>query len=179
MSNKIDTLCVHGGSHRFPDETGSLTFPLYQTAAFSHTKLGHNEHGFDYTRISNPTRQYLEETVAALEKAEDCIGFATGMAAVSACFELLKQGDHVVCSADLYGGTVLYIDTIAKKNGLRFTYADTTNPEALRDAMEPGTKALYIETPSNPMMNVTDIRSCGYKLSLYFVFRHRHAPTVS
>lgn len=161
MSNKIDTLCVHGGGHRFPDESGSLTFPLYQTAAFSHTKLGHNDHGFDYTRISNPTRQYLEETVAALEKAEDCIAFATGMAAVSACFELLKQGDHVVCSADLYGGTVLYIDTIAKKNGLRFTYVDTTNPDALRSAMEPDTRAIYIETPSNPMMNVTDIRACA------------------
>ena len=161
MSNKIDTLCVHGGEHRFPDESGSLTFPLYQTAAFSHTKLGHNDHGFDYTRISNPTRQYLEETVAALEKAADCIAFSTGMAAVSACFELLKQGDHVVCSADLYGGTVLYIDTIARKNGLRFTYVDTADMDALRSAMEPDTKAIYIETPSNPMMNVTDIRGCA------------------
>lgn len=161
MDKKIDTLCVHGGAHAFPDESGSLTFPLYQTAAFSHIKLGHNDHGFDYTRISNPTRQYLEETVAALEGAADCIGFSTGMAAVSACFELLKAGDHVVCSADLYGGTVLYIDTIAKKNGLTFTYVDTTDLDALRASMVPGTKAIYIETPSNPMMNVTDIRGCA------------------
>ncbi len=161
MSNTIETRCVHGGKHRFPDESGSITFPLYQTAAFSHTKLGHNDHGFDYTRISNPTRQYLEETVASLESAADCIGFATGMAAVSACFELLSCGDHVVCSADLYGGTVLYIDTIAKKNGLHVTYVDTTNLNNLEQAMEPATRMIYVETPSNPMMNVTDIRGCA------------------
>ena len=161
MKNKIDTLCVHGGDHRFPDERGSLTFPLYQTAAFSHTKLGHNDHGFDYSRISNPTRQYLEETVAALEGAVDCVGFSTGMAAVSACFALLGCGDHVVCGADLYGGTVLYIDTIAKKNGLRFSYVDTTDLNTLEQAMGPDTKAIYIETPSNPMMNVTDIQGCA------------------
>lgn len=161
MAKKIDTICVHGGDHRFPDESGSLTFPLYQTAAFSHTKLGHNDHGFDYTRISNPTRQYLEETVAALEGAADCIGFSTGMAAVSACFELLKCGDHVVCGADLYGGTVLYINTVARKNGLRFTYVDSTDLNALRGAMEQDTRMIYVETPSNPMMNVTDIRGCA------------------
>lgn len=161
MSKKPDTICVHGGEHRFRDESGSLTFPLYQTAAFSHTKLGHNDHGFDYSRISNPTRQYLEETVAALENAADCIGFSTGMAAIAACFELLEQGDHVVCSADLYGGTVLYIDTIAKENGLRFTYVDTSDLNALRQAMEPVTKFIYVETPSNPMMNVTDIAGCA------------------
>lgn len=161
MSNAIETRCVHGGEHRFPDEGGSITFPLYQTAAFSHTKLGHNDHGFDYTRISNPTRQHLEETVASLESAADCISFSTGMAAVSACFELLSCGDHVVCSADLYGGTVLYINTIAKKNGLRVTYVDTTNLNNLEQAMEPDTRMIYVETPSNPMMNVTDIRGCA------------------
>ena len=161
MHNSIETLCVHGGEHRFPDESGAITFPLYQTAAFSHTKLGHNDHGFDYSRISNPTRQYLEETVAALEHAVGCIALSTGMAAISACFELLKTGDHVVCGADLYGGTVLYLDTIAKKNGLEFTYVDTTDLHTLEEAMLPETKAIYVETPSNPLMNVTDIRACA------------------
>lgn len=161
MSKSIETRCVHGGDHKFTEDTHGLTMPIYQTAAFSHTKLGHNDSGFDYTRISNPTRSHLEETVSALEGAVDTVAFASGMAAISAVFELFAPGDHIVCSADLYGGTVLLFDLVEKKNGLKITMADTTDPEAVRAAMEPGTKAIYVETPSNPMMNVTDIRACA------------------
>ena len=161
MKQSIETLCVHGGEHRFPDGARSLTVPIYQTAAFSHLETGHNEHGFDYTRLSNPTRQHLEETVSALEGAAGTIAFASGMAAISTVFELFAPGDHIICSADLYGGTVLLFDLVEKKNGLRFTFVDTTALKQVEQALEPGTKAIYIETPSNPMMNVTDIRGCA------------------
>lgn len=161
MKQSIETLCVHGGEHRFPDGARSLTVPIYQTAAFSHLETGHNEHGFDYTRLSNPTRQHLEETVSALEGAVDTIAFASGMAAISTVFELYAPGDHIICSADLYGGTVLLFDLVEKKNGLRFTFVDTTDLKQVEAAIEPATKAIYIETPSNPMMNVTDIRGCA------------------
>ena len=161
MKQSIETICVHGGDHSFPDSARSITVPIYQSAAFSHLQTGHNEHGFDYTRISNPTRQHLEETVSALEGAKKTIAFTSGMAAISCVFELFGPGDHVVCSEDLYGGTVLYMNLVAQKNGVRFTFVDTTDNEKLAAAMEPGTKAIYIETPSNPMMNVTDIRFCA------------------
>ena len=161
MKQSIETLCVHGGEHRFPDGARSLTVPIYQTAAFSHLETGHNEHGFDYTRLSNPTRQHLEETVSALEGAVDTIAFASGMAAIATVFELFAPGDHIICSADLYGGTVLLFDLVEKKNGLRFTFVDTTDLKLVEQALEPETRAIYIETPSNPMMNVTDIRGCA------------------
>ena len=161
MKQSIETLCVHGGEHRFPDGARSLTVPIYQTAAFSHLETGHNDHGFDYTRLSNPTRQHLEETVSALEGAAGTIAFASGMAAISTVFELFAPGDHIICSADLYGGTVLLFDLVEKKNGLRFTFVDTTDLKQVEQALEPATKAIYIETPSNPMMNVTDIRGCA------------------
>lgn len=156
-----ETLCVHGLDHAHPDEKRSLTVPIYQTAAFSHLQPGHNEHGFDYTRISNPTREQLEETVSALESAQRTIAFTSGMAAISAVFELFAPGDKILCSEDLYGGTVLLMDLVGRKNGLELIFVDTTDPQALEAAMTPDIKAIYIETPSNPMMNVTDIRLCS------------------
>lgn len=161
MSNSIETLCVHGGAHKYPDSARSITTPIYQSAAFSHLQTGHNEHGFDYTRISNPTRQQLEETVSALEGAACTEAFSSGMAAITAVFELYAPGDHIICSADLYGGTVLLFDIIGKKNGLDFSFVDTTDLAQVEQALRPDTKAIYVESPSNPMMNVTDIRGCA------------------
>ena len=161
MKQSIETICVHGGQHRFEDIRESLSVPIYQTAAFGHPDLGHSPDRFYYTRLTNPTRTHLQETVAALEGAHDAIAFTSGMAAITAVFELFAPGDRILCSADLYGGTVLLFDSISKKNGLKLDLADTTDPEALRAAVTPDTKAIYIETPSNPMMNVTDIRLCA------------------
>ncbi len=161
MSKSIETLCVHGSEHKYPDAARSITVPIYQSAAFSHLTTGHNEHGFDYTRISNPTREHLEETVSALEGAAKTIAFTSGMAAISCAFELFAPGDHILCSADLYGGTVLLMDIVGKKNGLNFSFVDTTDIAKVEAALRPDTKAIYIETPSNPMMNVTDIRRCA------------------
>ena len=161
MKQSIETICVHGGEHKFPDSRESLSMPIYQTAAFAHPDLGHSPDRFYYTRLTNPTRMHLEETVAALEGAEKAIAFTSGMAAITAVFELFAPGDRIVCSADLYGGTVLLLDSIGKKNGLTLDLVDTTDPETVKAAITPDTKTVYIETPSNPMMNVTDIRLCA------------------
>ena len=161
MKQSLETICVHGGDHKFPDGRESLSMPIYQTAAFAHPDLGHSPDRFYYTRLTNPTRMHLEETVAALEGAEKAIAFTSGMAAITAVFELFAPGDRILCSADLYGGTVLLFDSIGKKNGLKLDLVDTTDPETVKAAITPDTKAVYIETPSNPMMNVTDIRLCA------------------
>lgn len=161
MSKSLETLCVHGGDHKYREGSGSIIMPIYQSAAFSHTKLGHNDHGFDYTRTGNPTRQFLEETVSALEGAAATIAFTSGMAAISTCFELFHPGDHIICSEDLYGGTVLLFHLVEEKNGLELSFVDTTDLAKVRAAIRPNTKAIYLETPSNPMMNVTDIRGCA------------------
>ena len=161
MSHSIETRCVHGGDHKFQDSFQSLSMPIYQTAAFGHPDLGHSPERFYYTRLTNPTRLQAEETVSSLEGAADTVAFSSGMAAISAVFELFSPGDRIVCSADLYGGTVLLFDLIEKKKGLVPVLVDTTNEETLRAAVTPGTKAIYIETPSNPMMNVTDIALCA------------------
>jgi cystathionine gamma-synthase len=161
MKQSIETICVHGGEHKFPDSRESLSMPIYQTAAFAHPDLGHSPDRFYYTRLTNPTRNHLQETVAALEGAHDAIAFTSGMAAITAVFELFTPGDRIVASSDLYGGTVLLFDSISRKNGLILDLVDTTDPAAVKAAVTPGTKAVYIETPSNPMMNVTDIRLCA------------------
>ena len=161
MSRSIETRCVHGGDHKFQDAYQSLSTPIYQTAAFGHPDFGHSPDRFYYTRLTNPTRTQLEETVSSLEEAAATIGFTSGMAAITAVFELFQPGDHIVCSADLYGGTVLLFDSISKKNGLKLTMADSTDPAQVEASVTPETKAIYIETPSNPMMNVTDIAACA------------------
>ena len=161
MADSIETRCVHGGDHKFQDNYQSLSMPIYQTAAFGHPDLGHSPERFYYTRLTNPTRLQLEETVSSLEGAADTVAFTSGMAAITAAFELFAPGDRIVCSADLYGGTVLLFDLVEKKKGLILELVDTTDPDALRAAITPGTKGVYIETPSNPMMNVTDIGLCA------------------
>ena len=161
MSQKMETRCVHGGDHRFPDGRDSISMPIYQTATFAHPDLGHSPDRFYYTRLTNPTRNTLEETVSSLENAASTVAFTSGMAAITAVFEFFTPGDKILCSADLYGGTVLLFDLVSKKNGLQLEFVDTTDPAALSAAMNADVKAIYIETPSNPMMNVTDIRFCA------------------
>ena len=162
MRHQFETRCVHGEvGHTLGDEHRSISFPIYQTASFSHIKTGHNPSGFDYTRESNPTRQKLEEVVASLEGAAGAVAFSSGMAAVTACFELFSPGDHIVCSEDLYGGVIRLHNLINAKNGVTADYVDTTDLSAIAAAIGPDTKAIYIETPSNPMMNITDLAGCA------------------
>lgn len=149
----FNTLCVHG-SDKVYDKTGAVGVPIFASATFAHPGVGQST-GFDYSRSQNPTREYLEDTVAALENGTDAIAFSSGMAAVSALMELFSPGDHIVASDDLYGGTYRLFSHISQKNGLTFTYADT--PEEIELAVTPATKAVFIETPTNPMMRVIDI----------------------
>ena len=158
MSDHLDTRCIHT-SHAFNEETKAVSFPIYQTATFGHIGLGQST-GFDYTREKNPTREHLEELMTGLEGGLDTCAFASGMAAVSACFELFSPGDHIVCSEDLYGGVVRLFDQVSKKNGLTIDYVDSTDPALIEAAIRENTACLYIETPSNPMMNVTDLAEC-------------------
>lgn len=161
MSNRLETRCIHGNfDFSYQEATRAVSFPIYQTATFGHVGLGRSS-GYDYTREKNPTRQRLEETVSALEGAVDTVAFSSGMAAVGACFELFRPGDHIICSEDLYGGVIRLFRTVSQKNGLSVDYVDTTDLKKVEAQLRPGTKALYIETPSNPMMNITDLRACA------------------
>ncbi|MDO4291887.1 MAG: PLP-dependent aspartate aminotransferase family protein [Eubacteriales bacterium] len=161
MSRHLETQCIHGNQDfSWQDPTRAVSFPIYQTATFGHIGLGQST-GFDYTREKNPTRQRLEETVAALEQANGTVAFSSGMAAVSACFELFSPGDHIICSEDLYGGVTRLINTVGKKNGLTADFADTGDLERVEALLRPETRALYVETPSNPMMEITDLRACA------------------
>lgn len=161
MNHAIETRCIHGGPHRFQDGARAISFPIYQTASFSHVEPGHNGSGFDYTRESNPTRNQLEETISSLEGAVDTLAFTSGMAAISACFELFRPGDHILCTEDLYGGVVRLLHTISEKNGLSVDFVDTSDLALTEQAIRPNTRAIYVETPSNPMMHVTDLRACA------------------
>ncbi|MGM9637092.1 MAG: trans-sulfuration enzyme family protein [Eubacteriales bacterium] len=160
MKYSLETRCIHGEGHKSEDQNRAVSYPIYQTASFSHIKPGHNTSGFDYSRESNPTRAYLEETLSSLEGAADTVAFSSGMAAISTCFELFKPGDHILCTDDLYGGVVRLIHLISEKNGLLVDFVDTRDLSSLEAAFRPNTKAIYIETPSNPMMHITDIRGC-------------------
>ncbi|MCH5204602.1 MAG: PLP-dependent transferase [Oscillospiraceae bacterium] len=162
MNSKIETRCVHGDTRSsLNDGNRPISFPIYQTASFSHIEPGHNKSGFDYTRESNPTRRRLEEVVSSLEGAAGTVAFTSGMAAASAVFELFSPGDRIVCSEDLYGGVVRLHNLVSRKNGLVFDYVDTTDPRNTANAITHDTKAIYIETPSNPTMRVTDIKKCA------------------
>ena len=157
MAYAMDTRCIHGEGHGNPDHNHAISYPIYQTASFSHLTPGHNPNGFDYSRESNPTRAYLEETLSSLEGAYDTIAFSSGMAAISTAFEYFQPGDHIICGEDLYGGTVRLIEQVCRKNGYEVEFADTTDPDVLKATLKENTKAIYFETPTNPMMRITDI----------------------
>lgn len=151
----FDTLCIHAGPVR-QDPTGAVSAPIYQSATYAHPGVDRST-GYDYSRLQNPTREHLEQVLAALENGSDAMAFSTGMAAIATMMELFAPGDHIVASNDLYGGSNRLFDHVAKKNGLRFTYADTSRPEALEKAMGAKTRCVFVETPTNPLMKVTDI----------------------
>jgi len=153
----LETRCIHGEAHSIADGNCSVSFPIYQTACFSHLNPGHNPSGFDYSRESNPTRQFLEETVSSLEGASDTVAFASGMAAITAFLDLFRPEDRILCGEDLYGGVVRLFREVLQKNHYRIDPVDTTDPKAVAAAMTPDTKLIYLETPSNPMMRTSDI----------------------
>lgn len=151
----ISTLCVHG-SDDCSHTTGSITVPIYQTATFVHPAVGQST-GYDYSRVQNPTREQLEVILSKLEDGVDALAFSSGMAAIAAMMELFKVGDHIIASEDLYGGSIRLFHSISEKNGITFDYLNLSDPARVLQYIKPETKAIFIETPSNPMMQVTDL----------------------
>jgi cystathionine gamma-lyase/cystathionine beta-lyase/cystathionine gamma-lyase/homocysteine desulfhydrase len=160
MSNPkqgFSTRAIHDGQQ--PDPlTGAVNVPIYLTSTYKQEAIGKNK-GHEYARLTNPTRDALEESLCSLEGGSSAHCFASGMAAITALCTMMKSGDHVVCSDNVYGGTSRLFDKVLANYGLTFTYVDTTDVEAVRAAIRPETKLIHIETPTNPMMAVTDIRA--------------------
>lgn len=158
MDNKrINTICVHGVRDN-NNITGAITVPVYQSATFTHPGVGQST-GYDYSRLQNPTREALEKTVALLEGGTDAMAFSSGMAAMAVLCELFSPGDHIIATSDLYGGSVRLFNHVVKKNSISVDYLDTGDIESLRRHINLNTKAIFVETPSNPMMRLTDIRA--------------------
>ena len=158
MSNNMGfaTIAIHTGSE--PDEsTGSVTVPIYQTSTYAQDALGKNK-GYEYARTQNPTRSALERNVAALEGGRFGFAFASGMAAIDATMRLVKAGEHVVVSDNTYGGTARLFNRILANYNLEFDYVDSSDPLNVEAAIKPNTKMVFLETPTNPVMIVTDLK---------------------
>ncbi len=153
----LTTICVHGAKDK-NNRTGAVSVPIYQSATFSREEVGKST-GYDYSRLQNPTRESLEELVAALEGGKDALAFSTGMAAISTLMELFKSGDHIIASEDLYGGSIRLFHNVSLKNGITFDFVDTSDINNIKEVLRPNTKAIYIETPTNPMLQVTDLEA--------------------
>ncbi len=149
------TDAIHCGQEPDP-ATGAIVVPIYQTSTFVQEALGKHK-GYEYARTSNPTRHALERNLAALEGGAVALAFASGMAAINALLTLFGRGDHIVCSRSVYGGVPRLFNAILARFGLEFTYVDTSRLEQVEKAIRPSTRLLYVETPANPLMTLTDI----------------------
>ena len=154
---RFSTVCLHAGQEPDPS-TGAIITPIYQTSTYVQEELGRHK-GYEYARTQNPTRAALEGNLAAIEGGRAGFAFASGMAAISAIASLLKSGDHVVVSDNVYGGTFRLFDKVLQRQGLRFTYADPTDPNNFAAALRPETRLAWLETPTNPMLKISDIRA--------------------
>ncbi|GMO55558.1 MAG: PLP-dependent aspartate aminotransferase family protein [Termitinemataceae bacterium] len=154
-----ETLLVHG-AHSFEPHTGALSTPIYQSATFRHPSLGQST-GFDYSRCGNPTVAELEANIACAEHGKGGLAFASGMGAISALIKLFHNGDHIIVSQDLYGGTYRLFNEYYASYGMEFSWVDTSDFAQIEAAIKASTKCLFVETPSNPMMTVADIERCA------------------
>lgn len=155
----LDTIAARGAEF-FEPRTGAVSVPIFQSATFRHPALGEST-GFDYSRCNNPTRKALEDSLALLESGAYCLAFATGMGAISALIKIFPVGSHLIVSEDLYGGTYRLFNGYYAQYGYSFSFVDTSDYTKIEAAWRPETKGLFIETPSNPMMKVTDIKACA------------------
>lgn len=156
MERGINTRCLHlEETEGKTDNYGALTFPIYQTATYAHPAVGQST-GYDYSRLQNPTREHLEKVVASLEGGIDALALSSGIAAITLMMELFKPGDHLIVESDLYGGSIRLFNNVSEKNGIEFSRVACSD-EDVESYVRDNTKAIYIETPTNPMMNVTDI----------------------
>ncbi|MHB1845038.1 MAG: cystathionine gamma-synthase [Deltaproteobacteria bacterium] len=155
----FDTLAIHAGQHPDPT-TGAIMTPVYLTSTYAQSGPGEHK-GYEYSRTKNPTRQALEDCLAALEGARHGFAFASGCAAADCLMHLFDAGDRIICSDDVYGGTFRLFDKVFRRAGLDFAFVDLSDVRNLERAMTPATKAIWIETPTNPMMKLIDIASCA------------------
>jgi len=155
----FSTRAVHAGQKPDP-RTGAVAVPIYQTSTYVPETLGEPAE-FEYARVQNPTRQALEEQVSALEGGHSAYAFASGMSAIACLMTLLKAGDHAVLSRNVYGGTYRYLTRVLERYNLSFSWVDTTDLEVVEAAMRPETKMVYLETPTNPVMDITDIAAAA------------------
>ena len=154
---RLETTIIHASTRGdFEQKTGAVNVPIYLSSTFHQESI--DEFGpYDYSRSGNPTREALENTIAALEGGERGLAFASGIAAISSAFMLLSSGDHIVITEDVYGGTYRFVTEVLPRFGIEHTFADFTNLAAIEEAVQPNTKLIYIETPSNPRLGITDI----------------------
>jgi cystathionine gamma-lyase/cystathionine beta-lyase/cystathionine gamma-lyase/homocysteine desulfhydrase len=152
---RFSTICIHAG--QIPDpSTGAIITPIYQTSTYVQDELGRHK-GYEYARTQNPTRAALEANVAAIEGGRAAFAYASGMAAIGAIASLLQSGDHVIVTENTYGGTYRYFEQVLTRYRIEFSYIDTAQPELVERAMRPSTKMIFVETPTNPVMGLTDI----------------------
>jgi cysteine-S-conjugate beta-lyase len=156
---KIGTKIIHSG-HEIDPQTGALSVPIYQTSTFAQRSVERFGR-YDYARSGNPTREALEETVAQLENGSHGFAFASGMAAISSALLLFSPGDHLVVCEDVYGGTFRVLTTLFSRLGIDSTFVDVTDPTAIEAALRPNTRGLFLETPSNPLLKITDLAAAA------------------
>jgi cystathionine gamma-lyase/cystathionine beta-lyase/cystathionine gamma-lyase/homocysteine desulfhydrase len=167
---RFATVCIHAGQRPDPS-TGAIITPIFQTSTFVQDALGQHK-GYEYARTQNPTREALEANLAAMEGGLAGIAFASGMAAIQAVVSPLASGDHVIVTAGTYGGTYRLFERVMTRYGLRFSYVDTANLDALREAFTPQTRLVFLETPTNPTMQITDLAAAA-------ALAHEHGATVA
>ena len=152
---RFETLTVHAGIEPDP-QTGAVMTPIYQTSTYAQTDVAVHK-GYEYSRTDNPTRTVLHDAVSALEQGDYALAYASGMAAIDNLLRLIRPGDHVLSGNDVYGGTFRIFDKIFSQYGIEFSFADTTDLEAVEAAMQPNTRLVWLETPTNPMLRISDI----------------------
>jgi len=155
----FSTDCIHAGQEPEP-QTGAVSVPIFQTSTYVQPELGKHK-GYEYARTKNPTRDALEASLAALEGGKRAHCFASGMSATDTVFRLLKSGDHVIAGENMYGGSYRLFSRVVEKFGVDFTYVDTSKVDEVRRAMRASTRIVFLETPTNPMMTITDIAACA------------------
>jgi cystathionine gamma-lyase/cystathionine beta-lyase/cystathionine gamma-lyase/homocysteine desulfhydrase len=158
-SARFSTICIHAGQEPDPS-TGAIITPIYQTSTYVQEEVGRHK-GFEYARTQNPTRLALERNIAAIEGGKAAYAFASGMAAIDAITTLLEAGDHVVVTDNTYGGTFRLFDRVLRKYQLSFSYVDTSRLDLVEQAIRPETRMLFVETPTNPVMRLTDLRAAA------------------
>jgi cystathionine gamma-lyase len=169
LTSGFGTRAVHAGQRPEP-LAGAIMTPVYLTSTYVQEELGRNK-GFEYARGKNPTRQALERNVASLEGGRHGFAFSSGMGCVDSLMKLFRSGDHVVCGENVYGGTFRLFDKILQHFGMEFTFVDTRDPERIEHAITKKTRAVLVETPSNPLMRVTDLRAAAE-------IAHRHSALL-